>query len=342
MFSCYAISTSYIYVATIVYKLYNITDELERGSSPIYDVIVLGGGPAGLTAAIYASRARMKTLMIEKAYTGGQLMMCESIENFPGFEHSSGYDLGSAMRSQAEKFGAEITLAEIKSVDLAGPEKTLTTTDGNEIKGKTLILSLGAKPRQLGIPGEKEFLGRGVSYCAVCDGAFFKGKKLAVIGGGDTAVEDSVFLTKYAEGVTIIHRRDAFRAQKIIQERALANPVIKVRWNSVVREIGGDESVNHITLEDTATGKTDKIEVDGVFVLVGLDPNTAMLKGIVDLDNGSYIITDENMQTNIAGVFAAGDVRRKLLRQIVTACADGAIAATAAEKYIENAMGKLY
>jgi len=301
-----------------------------------YDVIVLGGGPAGLTAAIYASRARLSTLLVEKAYPGGQLMMCENIENFPGYKNGPGMDLSNTMREQAEKFGMETVFAEIERMDLLGLEKILYTSEKKEIRGKTVILSLGAKPRQLGVPGEREFLGRGVSYCAVCDGAFFKDKKLAVIGGGDTAVEDSVFLTKYASSVHIVHRRDKLRAQRIIQERALANPVINVAWNSVVKQIGGSESVDHVVLENLHTKQTVKLPVDGVFVLIGLDPNTHMLESQIKLDDMGYIITDENMHTNIPGVFAAGDIRHKLLRQIITACADGAIAATAAEKYIEG------
>jgi thioredoxin reductase (NADPH) len=273
---------------------------------------------------------------VEKAYPGGQLMMCDSIENYPGFaEVSSGYELSNAMREQAEKFGMKTRMAEIDRLDLSGDIKILHSTDGEEIRAKTVILSLGARPRKLGVPGEAEFLGRGVSYCAVCDGAFFKGKKLAVIGGGDTAVEDSIFLTRYASEVLIIHRRDAFRAQRIIQERALAHPIINVHWNSIVKGIGGTDKVEHLLLENVVTKATVKVPVDGVFILIGHDPNTKILKGQIDVDEAGYIITDESMQTNIPGVFAAGDVRKKLLRQIVTACADGAIAATAAEKYIE-------
>lgn len=304
----------------------------------LYDVIILGGGPAGLTAAMYASRARLSTLLIEKTYPGGQLMMCENIENFPGFAGGHGMELGNTIREQAEKFGMQTKLTEIERVDLLGLEKLLCTADGERIHGRTVILSLGAKPRQLGVPGELEFLGRGVSYCAVCDGAFFKDKKLIVVGGGDTAVEDSIFLTRYASSVSIIHRREQFRAQKIIQERAFASPTIKVHWNSVIKQIGGRDMVDHVILENVATRQTSKMDVDGVFVLIGTDPNTRMLDGQIKLDELGYILTDEHMHTNIPGVFAAGDVRHKLLRQIVTACADGAIAATAAEKYIEGAL----
>lgn len=309
-----------------------------REATKTYDVAILGGGPAGLSAAIYAARARLSTVLVEKTAPGGQVMMCETIENYPGYiGGSSGWELCSAMQQQAEKFGTEVKLTEVSRLDLAGPEKVLHAADGEEIRARTVILSPGAHPRKLGVPGETEFIGRGVSYCAVCDAAFFKGKKLIVVGGGDTAVEDSVFLTRYASSVTIVHRRDKFRAQRIIQERALANPTIRVNWDSVVRSIGGDDGgVGHVDLENVRTGEQRRLTADGVFILIGLDPNTKMLRGLVELDDMGYILTDENMQTNIPGVFAAGDVRKKLLRQIVTACADGAIAATAAEKYIEN------
>lgn len=264
-------------------------------------------------------------------------MMCESIENYPGFSKvSSGYDLSTGMREQAERFGMQTKMTEVDRVNLEGEEKILYTTDGEEIRGRTIILSLGAKPRRLDVPGEAEYLGRGVSYCAVCDGAFYKDKNLIVVGGGDTAVEDSVYLTHFASSVAIVHRRDKFRAQKIIQERAMAHPLINVHWNSVIKGIGGGDAVDHVVLQNVINGEETKMPVDGVFVLIGLDPNTKMLEGIIDLDDMGYIITDENMQTNVPGVYAAGDVRKKLLRQIVTACADGAIAATAAEKYIEG------
>jgi len=304
-----------------------------------YDVVILGGGAAGLTAGIYASRARLKTLLVEKGYPGGQVLMCENIENYPGFSAGTcGMDLATSMREQAEKFGMETALTEIDRVDLKSYEKVLHSADGSEIHGKTVILCLGAGPRKLGVPGEVELLGRGVSYCAVCDGAFFKDKVLAVVGGGDAAVEDAVFLTKYASEVHIFHRRDKFRAQAIIQERALANPKITVHWNTVIRQIGGNEMVESVAVEDVLTRNVTNMPVDGVFVLIGANPNTKMIAHQVTLDDQGYIITDENMQTNIPGVFAAGDVRKKLLRQIVTACADGAIAATAAEKHIEGAL----
>lgn len=304
----------------------------------MYDVAILGAGPAGLTAAIYASRARLKTVIIEKNYPGGQVAMCDKVENYPGHTaNTSGFDLSMSMKEQAERFGAEIKSTEISSLDLESDEKALIASDGERISARTLILSLGASPRKLGVPGEMEFIGRGVSYCAVCDAAFYKDKKLVVVGGGDTAVEDSNFLTRYASSVTIVHRRDKFRAQRIIQERTINNPSITVQWHSVVKSIGGKDSVDHVVLENVQTRQQTNLPVDGVFVLIGLEPNTNMIAGHITLDDAGYIITDENMRTNIPGVFAAGDARQKLLRQIVTACADGAIAATAAEKYIEGA-----
>jgi len=303
----------------------------------MYDVAILGGGPAGLSAAIYASRARLSTILIEKNYPGGQVAMCEKIENYPGYaSSSSGYDLSVAMKEQAERFGAEIKIAEVVKLDLEADEKVLHAADGEQIRARTVILSLGASPRRLGVPGESEFVGRGVSYCAVCDAAFFKDKKIVVVGGGDTAVEDSNFLARYASSVVIVHRRDKFRAQRIIQERTLENPIVTVRWNSVVKSIGGKDAVDHVVLENVLSKEQTRLPTDGVFVLIGLDPNTKFLEGRIALDEFGYIITDENMRTSVPGVFAAGDVRQKLLRQIVTACADGAIAATAAEKYIED------
>lgn len=303
----------------------------------MYDVAILGAGPAGLTAAIYASRARLKTILIERNYPGGQVAMCDKVENYPGhIENTSGFDLSMSMKEQAERFGTEMKSTEIASLELDSKEKALVASDGERIEAKTIILSLGANPRKLGVPGEIEFIGRGVSYCAVCDAAFYKDKKLVVVGGGDTAVEDSNFLTRYASSVTIVHRRDKFRAQRILQERTVQNPSITVQWNSVVKSIGGKDSVDHVILENVQTKQQINLPIDGVFVLVGLEPNTKMIAGRVHLDPAGYIITDENMRTNIPGVFAAGDARQKLLRQIVTACADGAIAATAAEKYIDG------
>jgi thioredoxin reductase (NADPH) len=277
----------------------------------------------------------MDTILIEKTFPGGLLMISEYIENYPGFPSgTSGPELAAALRDQAERFGTAILLAEINSVELTGDQKVVRTTEG-EFKAKTVIIATGAKPRRLRVPGENEFLGRGVSYCATCDGPLFRDKKLAVVGGGDTAVEDAVYLTRFAQDVTIIHRRDKFRAAKIIQERAFANPRVRILWDSVVQEINGDSEVGGVCVRNVKTDALSDLAVDGVFVLIGQDPDTAFLAGQVTLDELGYIATDPDMRTNLPGVFAAGDVRVKTLRQIVTACADGATAASSAEKYIE-------
>lgn len=288
-----------------------------------------------MTAAIYAARARLDTVLVEKLFPGGQLMISDHIENYPGFAGGiSGPELSAQMREQAEKFGMETLLAEVESVDFSGDEKIVVTNDG-PVRGKTVIIAVGASARKLGAPGEKELQGRGVSYCATCDGAFFKDKDLAVVGGGDTAVEDSIFLTRYARKVSIIHRRDAFRAAKIIQERALNNPKIEVIWNSVVERIEGNHAVQSVKVHNIATGEVSEIPVDGIFVLIGAEPSLAFLGGQLKTDADGYLLADEDMKTSAPGVFVAGDIRRKSLRQIVTACADGAIAAMSAEKYIE-------
>ena len=308
---------------------------MSRGVATTHDVIIIGGGPGGMTAAIYAARARLETLLIEKLFPGGQLMISDHIENYPGFASGiSGPELSAQMREQAEKFDMQTLLAQVESVDFSGREKIVVTNEG-ESRARTVIIATGASARKLNVPGERELLGRGVSYCATCDGAFFKDKDLAVIGGGDTAVEDSIFLTKYASKVSIIHRRDAFRAARIIQERAFNNPKIEVVWNTVVENIEGNHAVQNLRIRNVLNDKISELPVDGVFVLIGAQPELAFLGGQVAVDESGYIIGDESMQTSVPGVFVAGDIRQKSLRQIVTACADGAIAAMSAEKYIE-------
>ena len=288
-----------------------------------------------MTAAIYAARARLNTLMIEKLFPGGQLMISDHIENYPGFASGvSGPELSAQMREQAEKFGMHTLLAQVESVDFSGAEKVVVTSEG-ESRAKAVIIATGASARRLNVPGEQELLGRGVSYCATCDGAFFKDKDLAVIGGGDTAVEDSIFLTRYASKVSIIHRRDAFRATKIIQERAFNNPKIEIMWNTVVERIEGNHAVQKVHTRNLVSSELGELPVDGVFVLIGAEPDLGFLGGSIETDHDGYILTDDNMQTSIQGVYAAGDIRHKSLRQIVTACADGSIAAMSAEKYIE-------
>lgn len=300
-----------------------------------YDTIIIGGGPAGLSAGIYAMRARLNTVLVEKYLPGGQMVVTDFVENYPGFpEGVGGPDLSAAMELQCRGLGLEIISAEVESVDFSGEEKVITTSEG-EFGAPTVILSVGANPRRLDVPGEGRFAGRGLSYCATCDGAFFRDKEIAVVGGGNTAVQDAVFLTRFASKVTIIHRRNALRATKILQERAFKNPKIEFAWDSVVTEIQGEHKVSGIAVENVLDHSQRVIPVDGVFVLIGTHPNTDILHGKVTLDPAGYVITDEEMQTNVPGVFAAGDCRRKSLRQMVTAASDGAIAAVAAEQYIE-------
>lgn len=301
-----------------------------------YDMIIIGGGPAGLSAGIYAMRARLNTILIEKLMPGGQLGMIDHVENYPGFPTGiSGSDLSAAIEQQARNLNLEILSSEVISVDFSGHEKVVTTTD-EEFRAATVILATGAAQRLLGVPGENRLMGKGVSYCATCDGMLFRDEAIAVIGGGNTAVQDAVFLTRFAVKVTIIHKRDALRATKILQERAFKNPKIEIAWNSIAVEIQGDQKVENLIIEDVTDGSRRTLPVQGIFVLIGTDPNTEFLCDHLVLDPGGYIITDEDMQTDVPGVFAAGDCRRKSLNQMVTAAADGAIAAMSAERYIES------
>ena len=310
--------------------------------SKIYDVIVLGAGPAGLTAGLYAGRSRLSTLIIEKGQDGGQIAITNEIENYPGqiLEGESGPSLIARMTAQAEKFGVERARDSIKSVELEGEVKKLTGTKG-EYLAKTVILATGAFPRPIGCRNEGEYVGKGISFCATCDAAFFEELEVYVVGGGDAAVEEAMYLTKFARKVTIIHRRDELRAAKSIQEKAFANPKIDFLWNTVVDEVGGEEVLSKMVVKNTKTGELTTIEADeddglfGLFGFIGLLPNTKLFEGMIDMENG-YVKTDDNMHTNIPGVYAAGDLRVKSLRQVVTAAADGAIAAMQAEHYIAN------
>ncbi|MBO8173278.1 MAG: thioredoxin-disulfide reductase [Bacillaceae bacterium] len=301
----------------------------------IYDVIIVGAGPAGMTAAVYTSRANMNTLMIERGVPGGQMANTEDIENYPGYESILGPDLSNKMFEHAKKFGAEYAYGDVKEIKDTHPYKTVVVGD-KEYKAKAVIVATGAEHRELGVPGEKEFSGRGVSYCAVCDGAFFRDKELVVVGGGDSAVEEAVFLTRFASKVTIVHRRDEFRAQKILQKRAFENEKIDVIWNHVVKEIHGDAKVEKVLLENTQTGEQREFSCDGVFIYVGMDPLSKAVENLGITNEAGYILTDENMATKVNGIFAAGDVREKSLRQVVTATGDGGIAAQSAQHYVEN------
>ncbi len=309
---------------------------MERETSKEYEVIIIGGGPAGLTAGIYTSRAGLRTLLIETALSGGQMTTTEMIENYPGFPQGiTGDELGRLMEEQAKRFGLNLINQEVLEVRLEG-EKKIVRTYESEYISKTLIISSGTEYRRLGIPGEETFIGKGVSFCATCDGAFFKDSRIVVVGGGDSALTEAIFLTKFAKEVTIIHRRDALRATKIYQDRALANPKIKFLWNSVVREVKGDKMVQSIVVKNVKNGELKEFETEGVFLFVGLSPRTQFLKNIVEMDKEGYILTNGNGETSVRGIFAAGDCRKKLLRQISTAVGDGATAAFAAEKFLES------
>ncbi|MCL6610071.1 MAG: thioredoxin-disulfide reductase [Peptococcaceae bacterium] len=302
----------------------------------IRDLAIIGGGPAGLAAGIYAARAALKTVLFERGMPGGLAASTEIIENYPGFSSGiGGPELAQNMEAQARRFGLELVYAGVEEITRKDGYFYLKTEDG-EFKTGAVIAATGAKPRFLEIKGEKEFHGRGVSYCATCDGAFFRGKRVAVVGGGDAAVEEAIFLTKFAEKVTIVHRRGDLRAARYLQQKARQNDKIEFVLHSVPVEIKGEEAVEGISLKDIRTDRVTDLAVDGVFIYVGHSPSTELVRGLADLDEKGYIITDEEMRTRTAGLFAAGDVRKKLLRQVVTAVADGAIAAASAEKYLES------
>ena len=308
--------------------------------SKIYDVIILGAGPAGLAAGLYAGRSRLSTLIIEKGKDGGQIAITDEIENYPGqiVEGESGPSLIARMTEQVEKFGAERVTDVINSVELEGEVKKLKSAKA-EYLGKTVIIATGAFARPIGCKGEKEFMGKGVSYCATCDANFFEDFEVFVVGGGDSAVEEAMYLTKFARKVTIIHRRNELRAAKSIQEKAFANPKMEFMWDTVIEELKGDDILTSMVVKNVKTGEVREIEANpedgtfGVFVFIGYDPQSKVFEGKVNMEHG-YIVTDEDMKTNIPGVFAAGDIRVKSLRQVVTAAADGAIAAVQCEKYL--------
>lgn len=308
----------------------------------IYDVIIIGGGPAGLSAGLYSGRAKMSTLIIEKDKEGGQIVQTAEIDNYPGgLDDESGPTLIDRMSAQATKFDVERTLDTVEKVEFNGKEKVITCKN-NTYKAKTVIIATGATPVPISCQGEQEFLGKGVSYCATCDAAFFEDFEVYVVGGGDSAIQEALYLTKFARKVTIIHRRDQLRAAKSLQEKALEHEKIDFLWDSVVEEVKGEGLLEKILVKNVKTGEVKEVCADdedgtfGLFVFIGLKPQSEVFEGILDLEDG-YIRTDDNMKTNIDGVFAAGDIRVKSLRQVVTAAADGAIAAVQAEQYIENA-----
>lgn len=303
-----------------------------------YDVVIVGAGPAGLTAGLYAGRAMLRTVVLERGAPGGELLNTETIEDYPGFERVEGWDLAQKFESHARKFGAEIHAGvTVERVARLADGTFSTTTDaGDDYRSPAVIITAGGTPVKLGVPGEAEYAGRGVSYCAICDGAFFKGHTIAVVGGGDAAVEEADFLTRYAEKVYIIHRRREFRASKILRARALENPRIEVLWDSVVEIIEGDGNglVRNLVLRDVTTNRTRNLAVTGVFIFVGFRPNTGIIADHVAHDAAGYLITDANMQSSVPGLFVAGDIRSQLTRQVTTAAGDATTAAIAAEKYL--------
>lgn len=302
----------------------------------IYDVLIAGAGPAGMTAAVYTSRAELSTIMVERGVPGGQMANTEEVENYPGYDSILGPELSTKMFEHAKKFGAEYAYGDIKEI-IDGKEYKTVVLGSKEIKARTVIIATGAEYRKLGAPGEKELGGRGVSYCAVCDGAFFRGKELFVIGGGDSAVEEGVYLTRFASKVTIVHRRDELRAQKILQQRAFENEKIDFIWSHTVKSINEkDGKVGSITLVSTKTGEEQTLPADGVFVYVGMVPLSKPFENLGITNEAGYIVTNDQMETKVPGIYAAGDIREKTLRQIVTATGDGSIAAQAAQHYIEE------
>lgn len=305
----------------------------------IRSLIIIGSGPAGYTAAVYAARANLKPLLFEGAVTaGGALMNTTEVENFPGFrEGIMGPDLMENMRAQAERFGAEIITDDVESVDLEGEVKTVVDAEGNTYRAHAVILAMGSAYRELGLPDEKRLSGHGVSWCATCDGFFFRDQDIAVVGGGDSAVEEATFLTKFARSVTIVHRRDELRASKIMAERALSNDKIRFAWNSAVEEIHGDAKLTGITLRDTETGETRELPVTGLFVAIGHDPRNELVKGVVELDDEGYVLVQgRTTLTNLPGVFASGDLVDHTYRQAITAAGSGCAAALDAERYLAD------
>lgn len=302
----------------------------------VYDVIIIGSGPAGLAAAIYGKRARLRTLVIEKQpMSGGQILNTYEVDNYPGLPGIGGFELGQKFREHAEKMETEFVTAEVTGI-AEEEEIKRVLTDKGEYETKTIILATGANHRKLGVPGEEELCGMGVSYCATCDGAFFRGRTVAVVGGGDVALEDALFLERACKKVYLIHRRNEFRGAKVLQEQVAQAENIEVIWDTVVEEIKGDGQVQALALFDKKKEEKSELPVDGVFIAVGIEPNTAQIEDAVELDEGGYIIAGENTKTSVQGIFAAGDVRTKPLRQVVTAAADGANAITAVENYLHG------
>lgn len=311
----------------------------------IYEIIIIGGGPAGLTAGLYSSRSRIKTLLVESLSVMGQATMTDLIENYPGIEKINGFEFVMNLKKQAQSFGLECRGANIETITReteSGVDVWKITDGTKEYKALSLIVASGAYARRIGVPGEEELISKGVSYCATCDGAFFKDKEIVVVGGGNTAVEEALFLTKFGRRVSVVHRRDRLRASGIVQERAFQNDKINFIWDSVVEEIKGDSKVEGIKLKNVKTDEVSDFECDGVFIFIGWKPNTGFLTGEVKLDEKGFIVVDSDMNTTADGVFGAGDCCNRTLKQIVTACGDGAVAAFSAEQFVQELKGIAY
>ncbi len=305
-------------------------------SNDIYDMVVVGGGPGGYAAALYAARAGLNTVVLEKLSPGGQMALTEQIDNYPGFEDGiDGFSLGEKMKKGTERFGVKTQLTEVLSLDLSGIIKAVETSDGR-VSAKTVVFATGASPRELGVTGEKELIGRGVGYCAACDGMFYRKKTVVLVGGGNSAAAEALLLARICEKVILVHRRDTLKATKIYHEPLMQAKNVEFRWDSEVVELLAEDTVTGVRLKNLKTGEESMIPCDGVFVSVGRKPATELVKGQIELDQAGYIIADESTRTNIPGVFAVGDVRTKVLRQVVTAVADGAVAAHYAEEYLSG------
>jgi len=305
-----------------------------------YDIVIVGAGPAGLAAGLYAARARRRTLLVERKVTGGQIALTSDVENYPGFDSINGFDLAQRMHAQAGKYGMETAYADVTAVDQLDGKHLVRTSEGDFV-AKAVIVTGGADYNRLGVPGEERLTGHGVSYCATCDAAFFKDQDVAVIGGGDAAVDEGLFVARYARKVYVIHRRDTLRASAILQERAFAEPKMSFVWNTVVEEIVGEDAVAGLRLRNVATGETSTLDVAAAFVFIGLTPNTGYLRGKLEMDPAGHVRVNEWMETNVPGLFAAGDIRANSARQVVTAAGDGATAAIRADHYITEHFGRI-